>query len=41
MVDSPDRLEIINYKLIAQPIVFEYEPKKTVEGKGMKIKIDL
>ena len=32
MVDSPDPLEIINYKLIAQPIAFEYIPKKKVEG---------
>jgi hypothetical protein len=41
MVDSPDPLEIINYKIIAQPIVFEYIPKKKVEGKGKKIIMDL
>ena len=34
MVDSPDPLEIINYKLIAQPIVFEYIPEKRVEVQG-------
>ena len=35
MVDSPDPLEIINYKLIAEPIVFEYHPKKK-KGGGRK-----
>ena len=41
MVDSPDPLEIIHYKLIAQPKVFEYIPKKKVEGQGKKIIMDL
>ncbi len=41
MVDSTDPLEIINYKLIARPIVFEYIPEKRVEGKGKKIVMDV
>ena len=40
MVDSPDPLEIINYKLIAEPIVFEYEPKKEVQGKKIIMDLD-
>ena len=41
MVDSPDPLEVINYKIIAEPIVFEYEPKKKAEGQGEKIVLDV
>ena len=37
MVDSPDPLEIINYKIIANPIAFNYHPKKKEEGDGIKI----
>jgi Icc-related predicted phosphoesterase len=41
MVDSPDPLEIINYKIIAEPIVFEYHPKKKKAGQGEKIVMDV
>jgi Icc-related predicted phosphoesterase len=37
MVDSPDPLEIIDYKIIAEPIVFDYEQGKKEEGRGEKI----
>ena len=41
MVDSPDPLEVINYKIIANPIVFGYEPRKKEEGRGEKIIMEL
>ena len=41
MVDSPDPLEIINYKIIAEPVVFDYQPKKKEEGRGEKIVMEV
>ena len=41
MVDIPDPLEVINYKIIAEPIVFDYFPNKKEEGKGKKIMMHL
>ena len=36
MVDSPDPLEVINYKIIANPIVFDYSPIRKRKGKARK-----
>ena len=41
MVDSSDPLEIINYKIIAEPVVFDYQPKKKEEGQGEKIVMEV
>ena len=41
MVDSPDPLEVINYKIIGNPIVFGYEPRKKEEGRGEKIVMEV
>jgi len=36
MVDSPDVMEIPDYQIIAEPIVFDYHHKKEIEGEEVK-----